>query len=704
MSKSSKSSSTTNQSQNVVTTPTNPQWVTDSSRALQTRINGLLGIDPQSLVPGASPLQTQAFGAASGLLGTSPPAPTYEQWHMGGGNAGSVTPAATTSPSAGDWRTGNTTAQQAATNLLTTHIDPRQAATPTGVTTTLADVSPEVKAQLATGAPQVQAQLAAVSPQVQAMLANASPEVKAQLAAVSPQVQAILAQSAGAVAPTLASSGSLLDADLSKYQNPYLNDVVKTTLAGADEQTAMQQAALRAAQARGQKFSGSGSAIERALFTRGAAQDRAALEANLRAQGYDKATAAAMADLDRSADTSRFNAGLSTSTALSEAQRADEMARANAALGTSTALTEAQRADEMARSNAALGTSTALTEAQRADEMARANATLGTSTALTEAQRADEAARANAALATSTNLTEAQRADEMARSNAALGTSTNLTEAQRADEAARANAALATSTNLTEAQRADEMARANATLGTSTALTEAARRDAAARANATEANTNARYDAGLLSDTNQFNAGQANTMSVADRAAQLQAAGLLGDLSNVGAANSRADISLLSDLGSQQREIERQRLGADPNMLALIAALNAQQPYNLYHGGTTNSTGTTTSNSKTTESDPMGAVGGILSGVGSVASGLGAMGATLGPLAIFSDKRLKTDVRTLGRDGSGRRLVSYRYKGEPENVRRVGHIAQEVEKTDPWAVTKIGKYKAIDYGLLGEAA
>lgn len=273
-----------------------------------------------------------------------------------------------------------------------------------------------------------------------------------------------------------ATSRGILDVDLEGYQNPFQQQVIDTTLAGFDEQSAMKAAQLAAQQAQGQKFSGSGSAIERALFNRGVVQDRAGTEAGLRSSGFDRATGLATNDLNREADTSRFNASA------------------------------------------------------------------------------------------------------------------------------------------------------------------------------------------------------ANQMALSEREAQLQ------------------DIGLLSGLGGQQREIEREQLGAEPELLKLIAALNSSQRYDLFRGQT--STGNETSNSTTKTSDPMGALGGILGAAGSLGSGLGAMGLK------FSDKRLKTSIQTVGKDASGRRVVSYRYKGEPENVERIGHIAQEVRKTDPHAVKKIGDRLAIDYGQL----
>lgn len=372
---SKKSTSKTNSSftQQASVTPTNPEWVTNSSQQLQGRINNLLDTDASSLVPGVSQLQQQAFDQTGNL---------------------------------GSYQDPNFTGQVGATRALTSK------------------------------------------------------------------------------AP------SLLDVNLSDYENPYINDVVNSTLAGFDEQRGMQEANLAAQQARGQKFSGSGSAIERALFNRGSNQDRAGIESGLRSGGFDRATSLAQSDLDR---------------------------------------------------------------------------------------------------------------------------------------------------------------------------------------------------------------------KMQQRQLALSASGLLGDLGNQSAANQRADISLLSDLGGQQREIERQNLGAESNLLTLISALNSQQPYQLFHGQDSTGSGTSNSTTKTKESDPMGAIGGLLGGAGSLLSGLGSMGATLGPLAVLSDERLKTDKRRIGKDAAGRNVYEYRYKGEPEDVRRIGYMAQEVKKTDPQAIRKVSKYMAVDYGLLSDA-
>lgn len=333
------------------------------------------------------------------------------------------------------------------------------------------------------------------------------PGAAAASGAVSGLLNAPMAAELASAAP--ATSRSLLEADLDGYMNPYLESVVDTSLAGFDETAGMNRAQLAAQQARGQKFSGSGSAIERALFERGNNQDRTGIEAGLRSSGYDRATDLASRDLDREAQTSALNAN-------------------------------------------------------------------------------------------------------------------------------------------------------------------------------------------LLTNTGQFNAGQANSMETAERDAQLRAAGLLGDLSNATAGNSRADLGLLADLGGQEREIERLRLGAEPALLSLISSLQGQQPYDLFRGQTTNQTGTSTTRGKEYGlGNTIDVAGRFLESAGKGAEGFAA-------LAQLSDKRLKTDIQRVGNDRAGRKVYEYRYKGEPEGVRRTGYMAQEIAKSDPHAVTKIGNRLAVRYGLLDE--
>jgi hypothetical protein len=92
---------------------------------------------------------------------------------------------------------------------------------------------------------------------------------------------------------------------------------------------------------------------------------------------------------------------------------------------------------------------------------------------------------------------------------------------------------------------------------------------------------------------------------------------------------------------------------------------------------------------------------GGLFGLGSA----GIYGATSGGLK-FSDRRLKKDIKKIGKTNDGQNLYSYRYKGD--DTPQIGLMAQEVEKKKPDAVvTTPSGYKAVDYdkalGLMGAA-
>lgn len=78
--------------------------------------------------------------------------------------------------------------------------------------------------------------------------------------------------------------------------------------------------------------------------------------------------------------------------------------------------------------------------------------------------------------------------------------------------------------------------------------------------------------------------------------------------------------------------------------------------------------------------------------------------AKLAPLFIGSDRRIKEDTRIVGHIG---RLPvhTFRYQGEAPGTRRIGFMADEVEKIDSGAVatTNLG-FKAVDYGRAAASA
>ena len=70
-------------------------------------------------------------------------------------------------------------------------------------------------------------------------------------------------------------------------------------------------------------------------------------------------------------------------------------------------------------------------------------------------------------------------------------------------------------------------------------------------------------------------------------------------------------------------------------------------------------------------------------------------------LIMASDRRLKTDIdKVEDRPGNQPDVYDYRYKTDPKGTKRRGYMAQEVQKTHPEAVKKMGKYLAVDYAKM----
>lgn len=77
--------------------------------------------------------------------------------------------------------------------------------------------------------------------------------------------------------------------------------------------------------------------------------------------------------------------------------------------------------------------------------------------------------------------------------------------------------------------------------------------------------------------------------------------------------------------------------------------------------------------------------------------GLGSAAITAAP--FFSDARLKENVIPVGELPGGTNLYEYEFKADPTNARQVGVMAQEVERTQPGAVSTDRKtgMKKVDY-------
>ncbi len=76
--------------------------------------------------------------------------------------------------------------------------------------------------------------------------------------------------------------------------------------------------------------------------------------------------------------------------------------------------------------------------------------------------------------------------------------------------------------------------------------------------------------------------------------------------------------------------------------------------------------------------------------------------ASLAMMALmFSDRRLKEDIKRVGKTEGGLPVYTYRYKGEPTT--QMGVMAQDVEEKHPEAVFGLGgrdNFKMVDYGAI----
>ena len=82
-------------------------------------------------------------------------------------------------------------------------------------------------------------------------------------------------------------------------------------------------------------------------------------------------------------------------------------------------------------------------------------------------------------------------------------------------------------------------------------------------------------------------------------------------------------------------------------------------------------------------------------------SALSNIASTIGSIAsiakIFSDRRLKHDIKRIGKTEKGLPIYTFKYKGDDREQTHIGFMADEVERDHPEAVGKRDGYKTVDY-------
>jgi hypothetical protein len=103
----------------------------------------------------------------------------------------------------------------------------------------------------------------------------------------------------------------------------------------------------------------------------------------------------------------------------------------------------------------------------------------------------------------------------------------------------------------------------------------------------------------------------------------------------------------------------------------------------------TNNWGSTSSGTATTEKTPSmyEVLGGLLGAAGNAKS-------------LFSDERLKTNIKRVGKLDNGLSVYSYYYTDDPIKRVHIGVIAQEAERMYPEAVGEMYGYKTVNYEVI----
>ena len=180
----------------------------------------------------------------------------------------------------------------------------------------------------------------------------------------------------------------------------------------------------------------------------------------------------------------------------------------------------------------------------------------------------------------------------------------------------------------------------------------------------------------------------------------LQGAG--GHLQELATAQN-ADAANQMGVGSQRMDYQQR----------LIDALN-QAPWakvgNLAQiaGGIGGLGGTSMGYSQGQQSQSGGGLGSILGGglaglggLGNLFGGLGKFMGAGGFASLFSDERLKENIKPVGKSHDGQNIYQYNYKDDPLKRTTLGLMAQEVEKRRPEAVTRdpFSGFKMVNYGV-----
>ncbi len=169
--------------------------------------------------------------------------------------------------------------------------------------------------------------------------------------------------------------------------------------------------------------------------------------------------------------------------------------------------------------------------------------------------------------------------------------------------------------------------------------------------------------------------GQAANLAAQSKGIQLQGAQTAGGLSNAATGANSA----LGNIGQGVASTELQNALIPTQYAAAISPLSGAAGSHTESSGTSTGTGTSTS----TYSPSLWDQGkNIVSAGASIAS-------------LFSDRRIKENIKPIGKTFDGQPIYKYNIKGSPAT--EIGLMAQDVEKSHPDAVGSVGGIKTVNY-------
>jgi len=168
--------------------------------------------------------------------------------------------------------------------------------------------------------------------------------------------------------PTTFTGNVLTGQDISRYMNPYTEDVISRQMASMAKQRDEAAAGLRANQAVSGALGGSRAAVEKVLQNQKYNETMANTEAELRMKGYDQATATALAQQKALNEAARDTEQSKQFGATFEEEAAADRAKYGLAQAEQLGrMSEAERAQEMERLNALKGIGTMQTAQSQAE-------------------------------------------------------------------------------------------------------------------------------------------------------------------------------------------------------------------------------------------------------------------------------------------------------------------------------------------------